>query len=418
MTSTIQSAEIVCVGTELLIGQTLNTNAHFIAKQLTLMGINSYYQTVVGDNPERLDMAIRAAASRADCVFLTGGLGPTADDITMAGAARVAGRPLVLHEPSENAIRGIFTRMNREMTANNMKQAMLPEGAIVLPNGNGTAPGCIIEFLFDGDEKTFVLLPGPPSELHPMFLGQVRPYLQARTSRVLRNVFVRLIGIGESKAETVLKDLIDGQTNPTIAPYAGEGEVLFRITQLATSADEPDNTGPLLAEVRARVGEFIYEIGERRMHEVAADLLIEKGATLSLAESCTAGLAAATLGEIPGASRFLTGGIVAYDNRIKEELLGVPAGILEREGAVSEACALAMATGCRERFGTDYAIGITGIAGPDGGTPEKSVGLVHLAVADANGCETRVLRINGNRARVRGVAVLNALDLLRRRLLG
>lgn len=257
MPSTIQSAEIICVGTELLIGQTLNTNSHYIARQLTLMGINSYYQTVVGDNPVRLDAAIRTAALRADLVFLTGGLGPTADDITMAAAAKVAERPLHLHAPSEEVIRGMFSRTGREMTSNNLKQAMLPEGAIVMPNGNGTAPGCILEFRKEGADKTFILLPGPPSELHPMFQDQVRPYLQSRTHRVLRNTFVRLIGIGESKAETVLKDLIDSQDNPTIAPYAGEGEVLFRITQLAQSADEPDNTGPLITEVRSRIGEFI-----------------------------------------------------------------------------------------------------------------------------------------------------------------
>ena len=417
MPSTIQSAEIICVGTELLIGQTLNTNSHYIARQLTLMGINSYYQTVVGDNPVRLDAAIRTAALRADLVFLTGGLGPTADDITMAAAAKVAERPLHLHAPSEEVIRGMFSRTGREMTSNNLKQAMLPEGAIVMPNGNGTAPGCILEFRKEGADKTFILLPGPPSELHPMFQDQVRPYLQSRTHRVLRNTFVRLIGIGESKAETVLKDLIDSQDNPTIAPYAGEGEVLFRITQLAQSADEPDNTGPLITEVRSRIGEFIYEVGERKMHQVVADLLIENGSTLSLAESCTAGLASATLGEIPGASRFLTGAVVAYDNAVKRDLLQVPSAILDRDGAVSEGCAIAMAEGCRKLFGTDYAISITGIAGPDGGTPEKPVGLVHIAVSDKKGYAARVLRINGNRARVRSVSTLNAFDLLRRRML-
>ncbi|NLN45653.1 MAG: competence/damage-inducible protein A [Clostridiaceae bacterium] len=418
MRAPIQTAETICVGTELLIGHTLNTNSHFVARQLSLMGINSYYQTVVGDNPDRLLAAIRSASTRSDCVFLTGGLGPTADDITMAVAARAADRNLTLHEPSRQAILEIFTRMGREMTDNNLKQAMLPDQSIVLPNRNGTAPGCIIEFEQDGADKTLILLPGPPSELRPMFLEQVKPYLVQRTSRILRNTFVRMIGIGESKAETVLKDLIDSQTNPTIAPYAGEGEVMFRITQLAQSHDDPDNTGPLLEEVTKRAGEYIYEVGERKMHEVVADLLVERHATLSMAESCTAGLAQSMLGEIPGASRFLTGGLVAYANEVKREMLGVPAELLEREGAVSEACAIAMADGCRLLFGTDYAVGITGIAGPDGGTPEKPVGLVHLAVSDANGCETRVMRINGNRARVRGVAALNAFDLLRRRILG
>ncbi len=417
MDTPIRTAETICVGTELLIGHTLNTNAYYLARQLSLMGINSYYQTVVGDNPERLLAAIRTAVARADCVVLTGGLGPTADDITMATAARVAGLELVLHEPSQEAIRAIFARMGRTMTANNLKQAMLPAGAMVLPNANGTAPGCVIEFLQDGTAKTLILLPGPPSELQPMFAEQVQPYLAQRTERVLRHVFVRMIGIGESQAETMLQDLIENQSNPTLAPYAGEGEVMFRITQLADSHDAPDNTGPLLAEVKRRAGAYIYEVGTRKMHEVVADLLLARQATLSLAESCTAGLAQARLGEIPGASRFLYGGIVAYANEAKRDHLGVPAALLATEGAVSEACAIAMATGCRALFATDFALSITGIAGPGGATPDKPVGLVHLAVADANGYETRTLRINGNRARVRSVAALNAFDLLRRKLL-
>ncbi len=417
MVTPVRTAETICVGTELLIGHTLNTNAYYLARQLSLMGINSYYQTVVGDNPERLLGAIRTALARADCVFLTGGLGPTADDITMAMAARVAGLELVLHEPSRTAIRAIFSRMGREMTANNLKQAMLPAGAMILPNSNGTAPGCVIEFRQDGEAKTLILLPGPPSELQPMFTEQVKPYLAGRTERSLRNVFVRMIGIGESQAETLLQDLIERQTNPTLAPYAGEGEVMFRITQLADRHDAPDITGPLLAEVKRRAGEYIYEIGERKMHEVVADLLTARQATVSLAESCTAGLAQARLGEIPGASRFLVGGMVAYANDVKRDHLGVPAALLEQEGAVSEACAIAMATGCRKLFATDYAVSITGIAGPDGATADKPVGLVYLAAADARGCETRMLRINGNRARVRSVAALNAFDLLRRKLL-
>ena len=414
---TIDSAEILCVGTELLIGQTLNTNAHFLAGELSLLGISSYYQTVVGDNRKRLEEAIRQAAKRSDCVLLTGGLGPTTDDITMEMGARAAGVPLERHEPTVEALKKIFSRAGREMTPNNMKQSLLPKGGHVLPNGNGTAPGCILETEVAGHHSVLVLLPGPPSELRPMFLEQVRPYLRKRTRRVLRNVFVRMIGIGESAAETKLRDLIDRQTNPTLAPYAGEGEVLFRITQLADDEQEPDNTGPLLQEIRNRVGSYIYEIGERKMNEVLADLLRERGLTLSLAESCTAGMAASSLADVPGASAVLTGGIVAYGNEAKKTLLHVDPNILAVHGAVSEPCAAAMAEGCRTAFGSDLAVSITGVAGPDGGTEEKPVGTVCMAVAGPDGTQTQTFHFFGNRARIRRASALHALNLVRRSVL-
>lgn len=418
MTPTIHAGEILCVGTELLIGQIINTNAAWLARQLTLLGISSYYQTVVGDNPERILTAMQQSASRSDLIIVTGGLGPTADDLTMSVAARLIDKPLVDHEPSRAAIADYFQRIGRtNVTANNWKQAMLPAGARVMPNHNGTAPGAILEFTWAGQPKVMILLPGPPSEMHLMFSESAAPYLEQKTSTRFRHHFIRLIGIGESAAETDLKDLIERQDNPTLAPYASEGEVMFRVTQLIHDDSEPDNTLPLIEEIRRRVGAYIYEIGERPMPHVVLDLLAAAGQTVSFAESCTAGLASATLGNFPGASRVFKGGIVAYDNAVKTNLLQVPESILASEGAVSEACAMAMATGCRDVMKTDFAVSVTGIAGPDGGTADKPVGLVWLAVAAADGVQTRRLQLTGNRARIRKVATLNAFDLLRRSLL-
>ncbi len=414
----ISSAEILCVGTELLLGQIVNTNAAFLANELNLIGINSYFQTVVGDNPSRLVQALKIAADRSDLIILTGGLGPTRDDLTMATTAQFAGRSLVLHEPSKQAIEGYFTAMHRNrVTQNNWKQAMMPTGSIVLPNYNGTAPGAIIENIENGAmAKTIVLLPGPPSELRPMFNESVKPYLLERSSQKLRHLFVRLIGIGESAAETRLMDLIDQQENPTLAPYASEGEVMFRITQRVERDDEPDLTQDLLKEVYNRVGEYIYEVGPRKLPEVIKDLLIEQNRTLSLAESCTGGLIASALTDVPGISTVFKGGIVAYDNDIKKQMLSVDERILLQDGAVSENCVKAMATGCRDVMKTDYAIAVTGIAGPTGGTDEKPVGTVWIAVAGPNRCEAKMIFRKGNRARIRRVAMLYALDMLRREL--
>jgi nicotinamide-nucleotide amidase len=242
-TKPIKTGEILCVGTELLLGQIVNTNAAWLARQLTLSGISSYYQTVVGDNPGRIRQTMQMAVSRSDLTVVTGGLGPTADDLTMAIAAEVTGRPLTLHEPSRAAIAAYFQRLGRpNVTENNWKQALLPEGARVLPNHNGTAPGAILEFLFEGEPRIMILLPGPPSEMSLMFEESVIPYLEKRTAARFRHHFIHLIGIGESQAETLLKDLIDRQDNPTLAPYASEGEVMFRVSQLIHNDSEPDNT--------------------------------------------------------------------------------------------------------------------------------------------------------------------------------
>ncbi len=414
----INAAEILCVGTELLLGQIVNTNAAWLARELSLLGINSYYQTVVGDNADRLQAVLQLAADRSDLIILTGGLGPTQDDLTMAGAARFAGLQLHLHEPSRAAIQDYFHSIGRrEVTANNWKQALLPDGAIVLPNHNGTAPGAILETVRAGRPVRLILLPGPPSEMQLMFRESVAPYLESQSANRLRHLFVRLIGIGESAAETRLLDLIENQRNPTLAPYASEGEVLFRITQSVSQPDEPDRTQDLLAEVRRRLGEYIYEVGPRSMPEVLKDLLTERNQTIGFAESCTGGMVSAAITDLPGSSAVFRGSVVAYDNAVKMAILHVPSDIINQAGAVSESCAIAMATGCRDILNTDLAVAVTGIAGPDGGSPAKPVGLVWLAVASAAGTQTRRLQLGGNRARIRKVATLNALDLARRCLL-
>lgn len=416
--NSIHIGEILCVGTELLLGQIINTNAAWLARQLTLLGVSSYYQTVVGDNPDRVRLAMETAASRSDLIVVTGGLGPTADDLTMAIAAQVAGQKLVEHPDSRAAIADFFHRLGRlNITENNWKQAQMPEKARVMPNHNGTAPGAILEFFYEDKPKVMILLPGPPSEMTLMFQESAAPYLEMRTATRFRHHFVRLIGIGESAAETLLKDLIDGQHNPTLAPYASEGEVMFRVTQLVHDENEPDNTAGLLAEIRKRVGEYIYEIGPRTMPALVKDLLSEQHKTISFAESCTAGLIAATFGEIPGVSAVFKGSIVAYANDVKINQLHVPADVIAEYGAVSEETAIAMAKGCRDVMDTDLAVAVTGIAGPDGGSDDKPVGLVYLACASDRGVEVRRMQIPGNRARVRKVSTLNAFDLARRDLL-
>ena len=417
----IKSAEILAVGTELLMGHTVNTNASYLARQLALLGIPSYRQVVVGDNPERLRAQILDSAGRCDLLLLSGGLGPTADDITMKVAAEAAGRALVFDEASYEAILDYFAKTKRSMCLIKRKQAMLPEESVILPNTNGTAPGAIFTLkVHKNDEQahacTLVLLPGPPSELVPMFEQSVQPILSKRTPYHLRSAFVRLIGIGESAAEDKIQDLIDGQNNPTIAPYAAEGECMFRITE-RVDKEEQDLISPVIEIFRERFGTHIYEVGSRTLPEVVVDLLKARGATVSFAESCTAGMISASLGDIPGVSDVFMGSVVSYDNNVKEKVLGVRRGTLESHGAVSSECAQEMAVGVRERLGTDYAVSVTGIAGPGGGSEDKPVGLVYIAVCDATSVMVEEFHFAGNRARIRKNATLSALDLLRKRLL-
>ncbi len=418
----IKTAEIICVGTELLMGQTLNTNSQFLAKEMVSLGIASYHQVVVGDNHERLAEQIRESASRADLIILTGGLGPTTDDITMGVAADVAGKELVFDEESFKNITEYFRKMCRNMPKNNRKQAMLPEGCTILKNNNGTAPGAMFEYACPTDEDPdrvvhFVLLPGPPSEMSLMFTEQVRPLLEKMSDTKFVTKFVHLFGIGESDAADRISDLIDNQTNPTIAPYAMTGECYFRITQrIEKGEEEKDLITPIIDTMRERFGQCIYEVGDRPLKQVAYDLLLEKGKTVCFAESCTAGMVSSEFVDIPGASQVFMGSVVTYGNKVKSNLLGVSTDVLDNLGAVSRECAQEMAEGARKLLGTDIAVSITGIAGPTGESAAKPVGLVYLAISDENGTEVKEVHLSGNRMRVRRVAVLHAFNMIRMRL--
>ena len=417
----IESAEIIAIGTELLIGQTLNTNTHFLAKQLNLLGINSYYQTVVGDNPKRLETALRTAVSRSDLIITSGGLGPTADDISMALAAKVAGRELILDETSVQNIKSYFVSTNRTPCENNWKQAMLPEGSEILPNHNGTAPGAVIVFEYEGKQKAIACLPGPPDELNLMFKESLYPWLKERVKYHFVNRFLHLIGIGESDAEMRIKDIIERQDNPTIAPYASPGEVCFRLTERIEKksfADEPITENfdskaldDLTSEVYQRLGQYVYEEGERKLPEIVFGLLKEKGESIAFAESCTAGMISEEFGEVPGVSEVFKGGIVSYSNEAKHNLLNVSNEILEKYGAVSEETALAMAEGAAKALNSDLAISVTGIAGPGGGSKEKPVGTVYIASYYHGKTTVKKYLFKGVRNRIRHVSTLRAFHL-------
>ena len=407
-------AEILAVGTELLMGQIANTNAQYISSRLPEIGIGVYFHSVVGDNAERLKQIFKLALSRSEVIILTGGLGPTQDDITKETVSAVLGRRLVPDQASLDDIEDFFRKRGRKMTKNNLKQACLPEGCTIVRNSAGTAPGCIIE----DSGKTIVLLPGPPSEMKPMFEETVMPYLAAKSDCRLESVYLRIFGIGESAVEDEIMDLIDGQTNPTIASYAKDGEVMIRITAMHPK----DSTGtdiirPVAHEIKRRLGDAVFSDDGSSLEEVAARLLMEKKMTVSFAESCTGGLLAARLTDIPGISAVFDRAAVTYSNRSKMEQLCVRKETLDRHGAVSEQTACEMALGIRNISGTDLGISVTGIAGPGGGTDKKPVGLVYTALAHRDGVTVKRLDLWGNRERIRNVTCLHVFDMIRRHLM-
>lgn len=408
--------ELVCVGTELLLGNIVNTNAAYLAEMCARLGLSCYYQTVVGDNEERMRSVIRTAVDRSDVVILCGGLGPTEDDLTKEIAAEVMGKELYEDPHSKERIQAYMdnylkTNPKMTLTANNWKQAMVPEGAIVLDNANGTAPGIIIE---DGG-KTVILLPGPPNELIPMFENQVYPYLHEKQPEVIYSKMIKICGIGESMAETMIKDLIDGQTNPTIATYAKTGEVHLRITARAKDEKEAQKLiKPVVRELKVRFGTNIYTTDEKKtLEEAVLELLKEKELTLSTAESCTGGMLASRLINVPGASDVYKEGFITYSNKAKRKHLMVKKQTLKIYGAVSEKTAKEMAKGCCFNTGSDVSVAITGIAGPDGGTEEKPVGLVYIACCYKKEVYVQELHLNGNRMKIREQATVKALTLLR-----
>ena len=411
--------ELISVGTELLMGNIVNTNAQYLAKQLTGLGYPVLYQSVVGDNPERLKDAVRTALNRVELVILTGGLGPTEDDITREMTAEVFGWQLSEDSTTKKRIEDYFARTGRTAPDNNWRQAMVPEGAKILENDNGTAPGLLLtakksDLIPEG--HTAILLPGPPNELLPMFEKKVVPWLKKKQSMVLVSDMVKVCGIGESEAETMILDLIDKQTNPTIAPYAKTSEVHFRVTAAApTKKEAKELKKPLLKELKKRFGAAIYTTKENEtLEEAVVYLLKKKGMTLTTAESCTGGLIAGRIVNVAGASDVFCEAAVTYSNQAKHRRLHVKKSTLKEYGAVSEETACEMAFGAADAAKADIAVAVTGIAGPDGGTPEKPVGLVYIACACGEEVTVERHVFNGNRAKVREQTVIRALDLVRR----
>ncbi|MBM7581461.1 nicotinamide-nucleotide amidase [Caldicoprobacter guelmensis] len=407
-------AEIIAVGSELLLGQIANTNAQYISQRLSSVGINVYYHTVVGDNRSRLLQALEIACKRANLIITTGGLGPTMDDLTKETIAEFLGIELVLHQPSAQAIREFFAKRGRTMTENNLKQAMFPKEAIILPNDVGTAPGAIIE----KDGRTFIMLPGPPYEMQPMFENHVLPYLAQKEDQKIFSRVLRIYGIGESAVEEMIKDLLESQTNPTIAPLAAYGEVTLRLTVKCHRSQDPlEFIKPLEDEIRKRLGQAVYGVDDDRLETVVARLLKEKGLTLAVAESCTGGLISNLLTDVPGISENLIETCVTYSNQAKMNRLGVKPETLEVYGAVSPQTAQEMAEGIAKTSGADIGLAVTGIAGPSGGSPEKPVGLVYIAIAMNGQVEVKRFQNQGDRKRIKLSTANTALDLLRRKLL-
>lgn len=404
-------AEVLAVGTELLMGQIANTNAQYISNRLPEAGIGVYYHSVVGDNPARLKECLTIALGRSDVVIMTGGLGPTQDDLTKETVAGIFGKKLVLHQPSLDKLTNFFAKHNRTMTENNVKQAYFPENCIIIENHNGTAPGCLIE----ASGKVVILLPGPPSEMKPMFEEFVMPFFKDQLDYKIVSKYLRIFGIGESAMETQILDLIGKQTNPTIAPYAKEGEVTVRVTARCAKHETGDKLiNPVVEEIIRRLGDTVYSTENKNLDEVTGELLMKHQITLSLAESCTGGLVAAKLTAIPGISSVFNRGFVTYSNEAKMEHLGVRAETLQQHGAVSSETAEEMAAGARRVSETDIGVSITGIAGPGGGTEEKPVGTVFIALADGKGVQSKHLQLWGSRDRIRSVTALHVFDMIRR----
>ncbi len=408
-------AELISVGTELLLGNIVNTNAQFLAEQCALLGLSAYNQCVVGDNRERLAEAFRTALKRSDIVILTGGLGPTEDDLTKEVCAEVLGIPLVEDAHTRERLEAYFTdSVYKEIPDNNWKQAEVPAGAKILDNANGTAPGLILEKF----GKSVILLPGPPDELVPLFRDQVTPYLRALQPEYIFSRMVKICGIGESAVEEKLIDLIDGQTNPTVATYAKIGEVHVRVTARAAGEEEAKKLiKPVVKEIRSRLGDSVYSIREEETLEMAVVGLLKKyGLTVTTAESCTGGLLAGRLVNVPGASEVFREGVITYSNKAKKKMLDVSKSTLKKYGAVSEQTAREMAVGGVFATDADACVAVTGIAGPDA-DGDKPVGLVYIACYMNDKVRVEKFLFKGNRSKIREQSVVKALDLLRRSIL-
>lgn len=403
---------ILSVGTEILFGQIVNTNTVYLSQQMNMLGFDVMYHYTVGDNPKRVEEMIDLAFQDCDLILTTGGLGPTQDDLTKEVACKALDDTLVMMDDVLEEITKYFKTLGREMTENNKKQAIMPSRATVFHNDAGTAPG----FALEKDGKYIVCMPGPPREMKRMFQKSVVPFLQSMIDGALYYRQIRFFGIGESMLETQLLDLIDNQTDPTLATYAKEGECSLRIASKRATEEEAEHAvDEMLEMVKERVGHYIYSCDDEELAQVVADRLMEQGLTLSSAESCTGGMFASTMTDIPGISQCFDRGLVTYSNQAKMEELGVSAGTLEKFGAVSEETALEMVEGLKRVSGSDVCISVTGIAGPGGGSEEKPVGLVYIGFSygDKKICKKIQMR-NVNRSWNRHYTLLCMLNVIYR----
>ncbi len=407
-------AEIIAVGTELLLGDILNTNAQYLSRKLADLGFTVHFQSVVGDNPQRLQQLAQQAKHRSDIVIYSGGLGPTADDLTKETVAAAYGDPMQFDAAQFEKIEQYFKACNKPMSENNRKQAMVPANGKTLENRNGTAPGA----LFEQDGKIAILLPGPPKELVPMFEQEVQPILQQMQNSVLVSRVLRVYGIGESVLEGMVSHLLERE-NPTAALYAKTSEVVIRITAKAENKQRADQMCDETAQEFYQIlGSSVYAEGEQPMEQTVVNLLAEQGKTVATAESCTGGLLSQRITSVAGSSKVFECGVCSYANRIKQSILGVPEDVLNLYGAVSSETAYYMAKGCQAISQADFAVGITGIAGPDGGSEEKPVGLVYVSVTDGTTVWIhRMVVAHRSREIVRFSATQKVLDMVRRLLL-
>jgi nicotinamide-nucleotide amidase len=413
----IKSAEIVTIGTEMLLGDLVDTNTAWISQRLAALGVSMYRHTTVGDNNDRIIGALRDAASRADLVVTTGGLGPTSDDLTNACLGMLTGRPMVEYPEARRHIDEKFAKFGREPTPSNYKQALFPEGTELIPNPLGTAPGALVEW----EGTLFATLPGVPSEMKRMFEETLEPLIRERSDGSIVSKTLHFAGIGESALAEKVQDFLDA-SDPTVAPLAGQGRVRLRITTRAATEEEAHGKiRPVEEEILDRLGEYFFGEDEETLESSVGRLLAERGATVALAESCTGGLISKRLTDIAGSSAYFVEGFVTYSNASKERLLGVPKEMFAEHGAVSEPVARAMAEGARKISGADYGLSVTGVAGPGGGTEEKPVGLVYVGVTDAEGAVAEKLDLTAwarSRSSIRERSANRALDLLRLRIEG
>jgi nicotinamide-nucleotide amidase len=411
----IESAEIITIGTEMLLGDLVDTNTAWLSARLATLGVGVYRHTTVGDNRERIIGVLEDAASRADLVITTGGLGPTSDDLTNECLSVVTGRPMVEYPEAREHVDEMFRKFGRKPTANNYKQALFPEGTELIPNPLGTAMGALLE----ADGTLFATLPGVPSEMKRMFEETLEPMVRERSEGSIISRTLWFAGIGESALAEQVQEFLDAN-DPTVAPLAGQGKVRLRITtRAATQEEAEEKIAPVEKEILSRLGDYYFGEDDETLESAVGRLLGEHGCTLAVAESCTGGLLAKRLTDIAGSSTYFKEGLVTYSNESKERLLGVPEEMLLEHGAVSEPVARKMAEGVRARAGADYGLSVTGIAGPDGGTEEKPVGLVFVGLSDAEGTFVERLDLSAwarSREAIRERSANRALDILRLRI--